>query len=211
MPPISSSSFRVTVWDPLLIISQIICLQSSYYLTSSILISIFTFLMGQSITLNHVLGYTYLNGGNALGWVLGLCVLINAAVCTFSILNIVQRAKHVLDFTTTLHFLHLVITTIYSRHFPTSILWWICHIISLIMMAIGGEWLCIRREMQPIALANAESNGGRSTRGSGGTINNQKRINKKRPSDVLPMNPLWRENATLGQGESSNSRLLGGR
>lgn len=40
----------------------------------------------------------------------------------------------------------------YHSGFPTSLEWWIINVVSIIMMALLGEFLCMKREMQEIPL-----------------------------------------------------------
>lgn len=55
-----------------------------------------------------------------------------------------------LDFTLTLHGLHLVITTVYAREVPRNWLWWALQGASAGLMAAGGVWACRWRELKPI-------------------------------------------------------------
>ena len=62
--------------------------------------------------------------------------------------QIVQRAKKVLDFSATVHFIHLIITLIVGV--PTQWLWWVVMGISVIVMTLFGEYLCMRQELTEI-------------------------------------------------------------
>lgn len=52
-----TGSFRYTQWDPWLIMSQIISVQSILYVTLGLLLTIFGFLIGDTRTLDHIFEY----------------------------------------------------------------------------------------------------------------------------------------------------------
>jgi hypothetical protein len=66
---------------------------------------------------------------------------------------IVERAKKCLDFAFTSHFIHLVACTAFEA-FPGNWEWWILQLASLIIMAVVGEYLCMRRELREIRLSD---------------------------------------------------------
>jgi hypothetical protein len=75
-----NQTFRTTVWDPLLIISQIIALQALYY-TSISIITLFTLLItGTDITLDHLLDYREFRIDTVLGWTIGFAWIANSVV-----------------------------------------------------------------------------------------------------------------------------------
>ena len=53
----------------------------------------------------------------------------------------------ILDFSLTLLFNHLVLTTYYAAALPTSLFFWIVMIASAALMVIAAEQLCVKREM----------------------------------------------------------------
>lgn len=63
------------------------------------------------------------------------------------------RAKKVLDFASTLYFFHFLFCFI-ANGFPTSWIWWICMIVSILCVTLVGEYLCQMRELQDIKLSN---------------------------------------------------------
>ena len=65
---------------------------------------------------------------------------------------LVQRAKLCLDFSATLYFFHFLFTRWYSGQIPNTFSWWIIFIISIAALAVGGEYLCMQRELEPITL-----------------------------------------------------------
>jgi protein SYS1 len=61
---------------------------------------------------------------------------------------LVRRPRMILDFSLTLLFNHLVFTTYYSASVPTSLFFWAIMVAGAILMIVGAEQLCVRREMR---------------------------------------------------------------
>ncbi|KAF6172885.1 hypothetical protein GIB67_035439 [Kingdonia uniflora] len=71
-------------------------------------------------------------------------------------LYLVERAKKCLDFSATIYIIHLFICIIYGG-WPYSISWWVVNGTGLAVMALLGEWLCIRRELREIPISRYRS------------------------------------------------------
>ena len=67
------------------------------------------------------------------------------------LLIFVNRSKLIPDFALTLHFLHLIVVSFYTREFPSNKLWWGLMTVSAAMMTFLGIWACQWRELQPLA------------------------------------------------------------
>ena len=67
------------------------------------------------------------------------------------LLLLVARSKLVPDFALTIHLLHLIIVSLYTRAIPTNLLWWALQLASSALMMSLGIWACRYREMQPIS------------------------------------------------------------
>ena len=64
----------------------------------------------------------------------------------------------ILDFTLTLMFAHLVLTTYYSNALPSSWFYWGTMAASSCLMVITAERLCVKREMsEGLAVVNPDS------------------------------------------------------
>jgi hypothetical protein len=61
-------SFRSDKWDPVLIIGQIIALQSSFYIVQSVIVLLLEVLTGSNVTLAHILDYKQVTFENVMGW-----------------------------------------------------------------------------------------------------------------------------------------------
>ncbi|KAJ1545515.1 hypothetical protein HK405_007868, partial [Cladochytrium tenue] len=148
-------SYRSSTFDPALVVGQIVCLQSAYYLSLSVVVLALELVTGSPVTLDHLLLASELRTGTAMGWCLAGAFLLNAAISSFLLLLIVQRAKQCLDFSATIQLLHAALTTAYSGGLPRSSFWWGVAAIGVVVSALGGEFLCMRHELQPIAFGSA--------------------------------------------------------
>lgn len=155
------SNFRTSKFDAKLIASQIICLQSLYYLVLSILVLIYEALTGVPVMISRMLSFSQIDN-TVFGWGLFTVFIINSfitylfLISAWFILKIVQRVRLCLDFACTLHLIHLITVWLYSG-FPTSFLWWLMLTVSTATCFKTSEYLCIQEESKPIILANARN------------------------------------------------------
>ncbi|KAF2078195.1 hypothetical protein CYY_000485 [Polysphondylium violaceum] len=68
---------------------------------------------------------------------------------------IVERSKKCLDHSATVTVVHFFIVCFYSG-FPRSLAWWGVNLIGMVVMAMFGEYLCMRRELRDIPLSRAK-------------------------------------------------------
>ena len=66
------------------------------------------------------------------------------------ILLLIARSKLVLDFALTIHFIHLIVTSLYTHAIPTNLFWWALQLCSTAVMTFLGVWACRWRELRPI-------------------------------------------------------------
>lgn len=66
------------------------------------------------------------------------------------ILLLIARSKLVLDFALTIHFIHLIVTSLYTREIPSNLFWWALQLCSAAVMTFIGVWACRWRELRPI-------------------------------------------------------------
>ena len=66
----------------------------------------------------------------------------------------IERAKKVLDFSATVHIVHMLLTTLWAG-FPVSWEWWTVHVLGVFTQSLLGEYLAFRvYEMHDIPLGN---------------------------------------------------------
>jgi len=195
--------YGTTVFDPILIVAQIIVLQCIWYLTLGVFLQILRGGGGGSLTLFPFFDPQAVGGGKArasgLAWRTAFAFLLSSAVGAGFLAITVERAKKCLDFATTLYILHLVLVICYAG-WPTRFEWWLLQLACLATTAIGGEYLCLQREMRDIPLGvNVERRAACSTGGAG-----------KPPSKTIS-NPVSIEmQQRLDHNGSSTSSASGG-
>ncbi|KAF7513675.1 hypothetical protein GJ744_007726 [Endocarpon pusillum] len=157
---------------PLKIIRGIIVLQLSYYVIASLIILFTTLVAGQKFNLALIFDWRTVRGDNTIGWMLGFVWLLVSLFAVIILLFLISRSKLVPDFALTLHFLHLLTTSLYTRRLPTNLLWWLLQAGSAGVMISLGVWACRYREMRPISFAvggtaKAEAEGQTEEEGQG--------------------------------------------
>lgn len=73
--------------------------------------------------------------------------------CSCSALGLwffIRRGKQCLDFTVTVHFFHMIGCWIYNAHLPAALSWWLVNVACMALMAVIGEYLCMRTELRAI-------------------------------------------------------------
>ncbi|KAM0791769.1 hypothetical protein ACM66B_004033 [Microbotryomycetes sp. NB124-2] len=78
----------------------------------------------------------------AMGWSLGSMINV------LWLYHLVRRPTHILDFSLTLVFNHLILTTYYASSFPTSFFFWFVLSASTVAQIVIAEQLCVRRELR---------------------------------------------------------------
>ncbi|KAL1642812.1 putative integral membrane protein sys1-related protein [Diplodia seriata] len=135
---------------PLRILTQIVLLQLAYYLSAAVLIVFTALVAGRDVSLDLLLSWRSLRGDVTVGWMLGLVWMLNSLICVIYLLLLVARSKLIPDFALTIHFLHLIVTSLYSHSIPSHWLWWTVQLASAALMTFLGIWSCQWRELQPI-------------------------------------------------------------
>lgn len=79
-----------------------------------------------------------------------------------ALLVFVVRSKLIPDFSLTLHFVHLIITSLYTHAVPSNLLWWGLQCASAAVMTFVGIWACQYRELRPISFGGIAGSGNTS-------------------------------------------------
>merc|ERR1719410_1483809 len=132
-------------FNPRLIFSQIIALQSFHYLTLCVIVQLNHYLFSTSITIDRIFTTKYLAIWSSEGWIDNSAVLLSSLTGSVLLAIIVEKSKKCLDFSVTLFFIHFVACSVYDG-IPKSWDWWIVHLLGTIIMIIFGEYLCSLRE-----------------------------------------------------------------
>ncbi|XP_046650437.1 protein SYS1 homolog [Daphnia pulicaria] len=148
-----SGSFRIAVWDPPLILSQIIAVQCIMYVSLGLwIIVLLNFLAGHPVSIDYIFKYQEVNVKDVSGRLVVACFLLNSLISATSLWAIVQRTKLCLDFSATAFFLHLVASLIYNSGWPYSASWWVLQFSCVTITCVLAEFLCMRSEMKSIPL-----------------------------------------------------------
>uniref|UniRef100_A0A9J8C8A6 SYS1 golgi trafficking protein n=1 Tax=Cyprinus carpio carpio TaxID=630221 RepID=A0A9J8C8A6_CYPCA len=67
----------------------------------------------------------------------------------------IRRGKQCLDFTVTVHFFHVIGCWIYNTHLKAALSWWLVNVACMALMAVIGEYLCMRTELRAIPVNTA--------------------------------------------------------
>lgn len=145
--------FRSTIWDPSLIVSQILAIQFSFYSSLGLWLSVVNFLSGTNSSLDLIFKYEEVHIHNYGGRGVIAAFVLNSATGAIALWFIVRRTKQCLDFAATAHFLHLLICWLYNSHFPTTVSWWLLNAACVTIMCVYGEYLCLKTELQAIPLS----------------------------------------------------------
>ncbi|KAG0634080.1 integral membrane protein S linking to the trans Golgi network-domain-containing protein [Tuber brumale] len=154
-------------FQPLKTLLQILSLQTIYYISSSVLILFTALVAGCAFSLDLIFSWRSVRGDNTVGWTLSIVWLLCSGIMVIAQVLVHARSKMVLDFSLTLHFLHLLVVSGYEWEVPKSVLWWGLQIASAALMVGVGTWACRWRELRPIPFGNG---GGGSGGVGGGTV-----------------------------------------
>uniref|UniRef100_A0A2P2JD25 Uncharacterized protein MANES_04G123000 n=1 Tax=Rhizophora mucronata TaxID=61149 RepID=A0A2P2JD25_RHIMU len=149
--------YGAVVWDPWLILAQIVCLQCLYYLTLGLFLSTLVGTRVPRFSLFYFFDFAAVTASTVTGWSVIASFLLSSVAGASYMLYLIERAKKCLDFSATLYIIHLFISIVYGG-WPSSITWWVVNGTGLAAMVLLGEILCIRRERQEIPIARFRSN-----------------------------------------------------
>ncbi|XP_011501092.1 PREDICTED: protein SYS1 homolog [Ceratosolen solmsi marchali] len=147
-----TGQFRKTTWDPILIISQIIAVQSVIYSILGIWIIIIATLLGTTKSLDYVFQYKEIHVRDFSGYLVIIIFIFNSIIGSIALWYLVQRTKQCMDFACTAHLIHLICCWIYNGNFPITFSWWCLNIVTTSIMCVCGEFLCMKTELKAIPL-----------------------------------------------------------
>nr|XP_027191790.1 protein SYS1 homolog isoform X2 [Cicer arietinum] len=143
--------YGAVVWDPWLIVAQIVCLQCLYYITLGLLLTIFVGTRVSRLSLVYFFDYVTVTTSTVTGWCVVASFLLSSAAGAVYMFYLIERSKKCLDFAATLYIIHLFICIVYGG-WPSSLAWWIVNGTGIAVMAYLSEYLCMKRELQEIQI-----------------------------------------------------------
>ena len=166
--------YGTSVWDPVLIIAQILSVQSLFYIGLGTTLFVFLGATADPLTVAEVFDYRKLSGWRAIAG-----TLAGSVAGALVLLVVVERTKKCLDFTVTCYVFHLIFCTSYGG-FPLSLEWWITIGLSAACMTLLGESLCMKKELRDIPTAlptrNPRANNQVRVASSSGTSSKRQRL-----------------------------------
>lgn len=79
----------------------------------------------------------------------------------------IARSKLVPDFGLTIHFLHLLLVSLYTGQLPRHAMWWFTMLLSAALSIALGMWGCRYRELQPVFFGGGRILGASTSGGTG--------------------------------------------
>ncbi|XP_027201820.2 sys1 golgi trafficking protein [Dermatophagoides pteronyssinus] len=147
-----SGQFSYSRWDPILISTQIVAIQTTFYLSLGFVLFWIAHLFGYYATLDQIFNSQIVSFKTSLGLVITISFISNSFFGALILHFMVRRAKKCLDFTLTLFIIHLILVRFYMGHVPTTFSWWLLNIICITIMCITGEYICLKSELKAIPL-----------------------------------------------------------
>merc|ERR1719440_780134 len=134
-------------FNPRLISTQIVVMQSAFYLCFiTVTVSVDT-VVGASHSLSQLFRYQAYKWNSTLAFSMWVTSLVMAVTLRY----VVERVKKCLDFVATYHIFHLFVTW-QSAGFPRDVPWWVINIVGAIVAVVLGEYVCMQAEMKDIKL-----------------------------------------------------------
>ncbi|ELU07526.1 hypothetical protein CAPTEDRAFT_92364, partial [Capitella teleta] len=112
-----AGQFRSSVWDPILIIAQIVTIQCVFYLSLGFWISIVDFIAGNYCSLEQFFSFEVLQFKDLQGKLLMIAYILNALTSAGGLWYVVQRTKQCWDFAATAHVSHFIACWLYNARF----------------------------------------------------------------------------------------------
>jgi len=147
--------FYDSTFDPKLILGQIVVMQCLFYLNLGGILIMLDTMVGNNISMRQILGPLRME--TLADWLTIFCFVLNAVVAAGCLLIVVERAKKCLDFAATVHLFHFLFCLFFGG--MPNIAWFIWNIVFMVIMAVLGEYICMKRELKEIPMRGVASFG----------------------------------------------------
>uniref|UniRef100_A0A061SGP8 Coatomer subunit beta-1 n=1 Tax=Tetraselmis sp. GSL018 TaxID=582737 RepID=A0A061SGP8_9CHLO len=210
--------YGANVWDPLLIISQIVALQCLCYLGLGLVQWLVVSPYHHApISLRFLFDWRFVSLRTFTGGLNVVAFLLNACLLALLIVPVVGRAKKCLDFASTVYIWHTVFTAA-AYGWPGSLSWWAVMGTCFAITALMSEWLCLQRELRDIPLGSVRerAKGSAAVRApaGGGVPAGERRAGGSGPLGAVSSRPgssnLTIRDIPSGSGSTSTQRLVSG-
>lgn len=177
-------------FDPGLILSQIIILQTAFYLSFTALLLGFDRILGVHAPVSsQIFDHRALTLREFGGWVTALAMLIANVPTAIAYALLVGRSKRCLDFACTIFIAHMIATALHSG-MPKTFSWWGLNAASVLVLVIISEALCVRMEMQEIETCGSMSSiGSRKSQSQGRLADDDSGDHLSKPKELKQQKP----------------------
>mmetsp|Transcript_50936 Transcript_50936/g.81304 ORF Transcript_50936/g.81304 Transcript_50936/m.81304 type:complete len:166 (-) Transcript_50936:14-511(-) len=138
-------------FNPRLISTQILVMQSSFWLCFCSCVSVGDLFFGEEQGAGQLFQPEAYTWRTTRGLILACALWLTSFVMAVELRFVVQRAKKCLDFVATYHIFHLMATCL-AEGFPAFWQWWIIQVPAMLISVLLGEFMCMRAETQDISL-----------------------------------------------------------
>lgn len=140
--------YSADITNPSKLLSQIVILQSFYYVTALVIFYLISSLNGYDFNIDWIVLWELIALDNAMGLVLFTLWLFDSLLCVLFVTIVVGRSKLAWDFAITIHIINLIVVWVYSGKFPTSTLWWCLQILSAVLLVTLSTYLTRWKELR---------------------------------------------------------------
>ncbi|KAJ2502061.1 hypothetical protein GGH96_001462 [Coemansia sp. RSA 1972] len=144
------SAFRKSVYDPVLIVAQIVTLQCFGYSTFSVLMVFASILTNVELTPRLLFSSSSVQP-TVEGAIVGVSLICMGIMNIVPLVYMVERSRLCIDFSATFFVVHVIVVW-WTQHQVPELLWWAVMAVAMGVMAVGGRAVCSRRELLPIAI-----------------------------------------------------------
>ncbi|POW14076.1 hypothetical protein PSHT_07548 [Puccinia striiformis] len=100
------------------------------------------------ISQNQLLHSSAFSPDSSRAWVISIAWLISSLIGVIILYEIVRRPKQIMDHSLTTSLNHLILTTYYSSHLPSSIWFYFVLLSSSVLQILITEHICVKREFR---------------------------------------------------------------
>jgi len=140
-------------FNPRLIMTQIVVMQSLFWLCLCLLTACADFVIGEPQSMSQLFNGRSYTWDTRAGLTLAVCLWATALLMAGSLRFVVERAKKCLDFVCTYHFFHFVATS-FASGCPSTGQWWAIQLVALLLAVFLGEYICMMAETKAIKLGS---------------------------------------------------------
>lgn len=153
------NGFRYYKWDLLLNVSQIICVQSLFYVGLCFFINLTSYFVNDIVSLDLIFDSQRLTFKTKQGSYVAALFIVNALLVSLALWRFVGRSRLCLDFSVTVYSYHALLCWWWLGRLPTSAAWWLVQLLSAGISCVCAELLCVRSELAlvPVTIATANS------------------------------------------------------